>query len=273
MSKPFLSVIIPAFNEERYLPKLLGDLVKQQHADFDVIAVDGGSDDKTVSAAKKFTKKMPFTIIETNLRNVSRQRNLGAEKANGEYLLFLDADVRLPEDFIAMLVEEIRKKHPDFGTTHVMVESDNVYDQIMKTFINIGADLSALINQPFVGGWNFLIKRDIFLKHSGFREDVVHGEDAELSLRLAKIGYKMTVIWKIKLYYSLRRFHQVGRLKSLSKNARAAIYTVFNGPITKNIFDYPMGGGWYSESVKNKNNSLFIRKAKKFMKKFKKLME
>ncbi|KKT87511.1 MAG: Cell wall biogenesis glycosyltransferase, partial [Candidatus Collierbacteria bacterium GW2011_GWD2_45_10] len=91
--KPFFSVIIPALNEEKYLPLLLADLAKQTTRDFEVIIIDGNSKDKTVAKAKLFKNKLPLlTILSSPVRNVSVQRNQGATKATGRYLLFNDAD-------------------------------------------------------------------------------------------------------------------------------------------------------------------------------------
>src|SRR5258705_12413818 len=105
MSKePFFSVIIPALNEEKYLPLLLQDLADQSTQDFEVIVIDGRSTDKTVENTLKFKKKLPsLTILSSKIRNVSVQRNLAAQKSNGKYLLFNDADNRLPKDFLAVV--------------------------------------------------------------------------------------------------------------------------------------------------------------------------
>jgi glycosyltransferase involved in cell wall biosynthesis len=97
--KVFFSVIIPALNEEHFLPRLLRSLQKQQFTNFEVILVDSESKDKTISEAKKFGKYFPLTILTNTKRNVSRSRNMGAEKANGEYIFFIDADNSINSNF------------------------------------------------------------------------------------------------------------------------------------------------------------------------------
>src|SRR6266480_923896 len=94
------SIIIPTLNEEHYLPKLLTDLQKQTQQNFEVIVVDGKSEDNTKEQAISFAKKLPLKFIETPTRNVSHQRNLGAKHALGAYLFFLDADTRIDRDTI-----------------------------------------------------------------------------------------------------------------------------------------------------------------------------
>src|SRR3990170_5565992 len=98
---PFFSIIIPTLNEERYLPHLLEDLSKQTFKDFEAIIVDGHSNDATVAQALKFKGKLPeLSILQSKERNVSFQRNLGGEKAEGSWLIFMDADNRVPEYFL-----------------------------------------------------------------------------------------------------------------------------------------------------------------------------
>src|SRR3990172_1161417 len=87
------SVIIPTLNEQKFLPNLLTSLSEQSYRDFEVIIVDGGSEDKTVVRARSYKKKLPsLTIIEHARRGVSAQRNEGAASARGEWLVFIDAD-------------------------------------------------------------------------------------------------------------------------------------------------------------------------------------
>jgi glycosyltransferase involved in cell wall biosynthesis len=116
-NKPFFSVIIPALNEEKYLPLLLADLTKQTISDFEVIVIDGVSKDKTVEKAKLFKNKLPsLTILTSSVRNVSVQRNMGAQKALGKYLLFNDADNRLPEYFLEGIKYQLHVKPLDLFT-------------------------------------------------------------------------------------------------------------------------------------------------------------
>jgi len=69
--KPYFSIIIPTLNEERYLPKLLEDLLNQTEKNFEVIVVDGKSTDKTIDVCKHFMKNIPSKIIISNKRNVA----------------------------------------------------------------------------------------------------------------------------------------------------------------------------------------------------------
>ena len=82
--KPFFTIIIPTLNEENFVGRLLNDLVKQTFNNFEIILVDGRSTDTTIEVVKKYAKILPFRkIIKIGGRNVSKQRNRGAQSASG----------------------------------------------------------------------------------------------------------------------------------------------------------------------------------------------
>src|SRR3989344_7060609 len=118
--RPFFSVVIPTLNEEKYLPKLLKCLREQLDKDFEVIVVDGSSDDKTVERAEG------VKIIASKKRNVSYQRNLGAKAARGKWLVFLDADVSIPANYLSEMHNTlILRKDCRFLTTWMRPDSKN----------------------------------------------------------------------------------------------------------------------------------------------------
>src|SRR5512147_158891 len=96
-----LSLVIPALNEEKFLPHLLTSLTKQTKQDFEVVVVDGSSNDRTVETARSFCSKLPtLKVIVSEKTRLPLQRNLGARATTGEWLIFIDADSRLLPYFI-----------------------------------------------------------------------------------------------------------------------------------------------------------------------------
>src|SRR3990167_597945 len=91
--QPFFSIIIPTLNEELFVNKILGDLAKQKVKNFELIVVDGNSQDKTQQMILSYKKEMPITLLKMNPPNLPLQKNLGAKQAKSPYLLFLDADM------------------------------------------------------------------------------------------------------------------------------------------------------------------------------------
>ena len=107
MKPPFFTIIIPTLNEEKMLPKLLGDIEKQEERDFELIVVDGNSEDKTPQIVRSFEDKIPLKLISVKKRSVSYQRNIGAQQATGEYLVFFDADIRILPSFLTRLKKNL----------------------------------------------------------------------------------------------------------------------------------------------------------------------
>jgi glycosyltransferase involved in cell wall biosynthesis len=110
---PTVAVIIPCLNEEKFLPNLLDCLLEQSQVPVEVIVADSGSDDKTIEVAKSYAHKLSVQITKAT-RTPGAARNAGAKMAGSEYLLFIDADITLPTDFIQEIKKYLNKNHIDF---------------------------------------------------------------------------------------------------------------------------------------------------------------
>src|ERR687894_2355329 len=100
-----VSIVIPALNEERLLAGLLSDLAGQSRLPDEVLVVDAGSRDGTVAVAERF----PFVEVLRSTPPVAVGRNAGGRRARGDVIVFLDADARLPGDFLERFVGEFRR--------------------------------------------------------------------------------------------------------------------------------------------------------------------
>jgi glycosyltransferase involved in cell wall biosynthesis len=113
--KPLLSVIIPTYNEERDLSESIKSLQKQTYPHFEIIVVDDGSDDKTRDIASSFKEIRLYT---QNHLGPGTARNLGAKKARGSILVFVDADMTFDPNYLSSLVAPILEDGSITGTTH-----------------------------------------------------------------------------------------------------------------------------------------------------------
>lgn len=233
-----LSIIIPVLNEEKYLPLLLEGIKKQNfNGDCEIIIADAGSKDKTLEIAKSFGCKITTGGLP------AKGRNEGVKIAQGDTLLFMDADNLLPENFLKDLLEEFKKRNLSVASFPIFPKG-NWFDKFVYTMYNFWVNLI----QKF-SAWatnSVLVKKEIFEKIGGFDEEIKIAEDHDFAKRAAKIG-KFGFIKTKPVLTSPRRFEKDGRLKTYLKYILVGIHMFFLGPVKKDIFQYQ-----FDYSKKNK---------------------
>ena len=114
MSRKKLSIIIPVYNVERYLPECIERLIFQIDNSCEVILVNDGSTDGSSLLCQKYSSVYHnFKLINQKNMGLSRARNAGIKVANGEYLLFLDSDDYLVDDAIDVILKCINNNEAD----------------------------------------------------------------------------------------------------------------------------------------------------------------
>ena len=259
MPNPFFSVVIPTLNEEQFIPFILRDLQKQNDKDFEIIIVDALSTDKTKDVITSFERKLNLKLYSADKRNVSFQRNYGASKGHGLYLLFLDADTRIRPSFIKISKKIIESKKGLVFIPRIVSDVGGSQVDMLFQFINFLLELSISIGKPFSSGGNMIIERSFFNHLGGFDENIFMSEDHHLIQKAYDWGVRPKMASKLSLIYSLRRLKAEGRLKFMYKNLIAITHTLFRGAVRRKLFEYEMGGQIYSTTYfrqKIKSNSL-----------------
>ena len=273
MGRPYFSVIIPTLNEEQYLPILLEDLRRQTFGDFEVIVVDGKSRDHTIGKAKEYKEKLSdLTIISSNNQSVSFQRNVGAKKAKADYLVFFDADVQIPRNFLRKIHDTIVKDRYMLLCAYMKPDSGDTKDWLIVTVANIGMEIGNLLDKPWVGGFNIIIHKSVFQQIGGFNVKLAMTEDHDLAQRCLSAGVRMKILHAPRLAMSLRRFRHEGYFTLLRRYTQAHLYYVLRGPIKKALFDYPMGGHVYKKGVEVSSGT-YIRSERWLLKTVRQILE
>ncbi len=204
---PYFSVIIPAHNEENYLRQTLHSLKNQTHQDFEVIVVTNGCTDKTEEIVKKRANER-IKHLSLPQPNVSRARNYGAGKAEGEVLLFLDADTALEEYSLQKIKAGFLKEHA-VATTQVKPDSPELKYQLAMWFKNFYHR-----THLYEGCSGALVcRREDFEKVNGYDPNLGVKEHRKLILNLRKLG-KFSCI-DTKVTTSMRRFKRWGLSKDV----------------------------------------------------------
>lgn len=200
-----VSVIIPTLNEEKYIEPTLKALKKQSlnKKEYEIIICDSYSKDKTVDIAGKYGTK----IILTNKKGAGAARNLAARKANGDILVFIDADTIVEKNFLKEVVNAFKDTEVIGGTCRFLPISTKEEDIIMYNIFAyvVKKSIERDKKKKFCPGFCCFYKKDIFNKIKGFKEDVI-AEDHELARRISKHG-KLVFLDNTFIYTSSRRIN------------------------------------------------------------------
>jgi glycosyltransferase involved in cell wall biosynthesis len=173
-----VSIIIPTKNEERNIEKCLESAARQSYPaeKIEIIVVDNNSADRTKEIARKYTDKIFNAGSER-----SAQKNFGARQAAGEWLLFLDADMRLAENVVA---ECVKKISDDKGIAALYIP-EKIFG---RGFWGKARDLErSFYNETAIDAVRF-IRRERFVEAGGFDEKLYAAEDWDLDKKLKRLG-------------------------------------------------------------------------------------
>lgn len=221
-----ISVVIPAYNEEKTIGACLDALVRQKtEKNFEVIVVDNNSTDNTVQVVKSYYKKLLVKVVLEKKKGRSPARRAGFAEAKGQIILSTDADTIVPPTWI----EEISSYFTDPSATAVSGTCKiNDCSWRINTTFNLLQPFFMKIYRLFFGhywlsGFNFAIRKDTYEQVGGFNANLNTQEDIDLAFRVSKID-KITFISKPVVIFSGRRFRN-GLLKGLY-------------PYVRSFFDY-----------------------------------
>ena len=223
------SVVIPCFNEEKYIKKLLLSLEKQDigSCSFEVVVVDNNSTDKTSQVIWDYAASTALNIqmVHEYTAGVSVARNSGSKIASGEVIVFLDADNTLKENFLARLENYISREQCLAGTICTLPDNRNMRGWILFLFMEF---IKTVSPRPF--GKSF-VDRQVLSSSRGFNESIVLGENVEFLINIKKIVTSMGGMFgqiRPGIRCSLRRFEKVGYIGVLLPWLRAYIgnYTI-----------------------------------------------
>ncbi|MFA5766532.1 MAG: glycosyltransferase [Candidatus Paceibacterota bacterium] len=240
-----ISVIIPAYNEEKNIGSCLESLFSQKDAtDWEIIVVDNASSDRTAEIASGFPG---VKIIKEPKKGVTLARNRGAAEARGDILFFLDADAIVSSDYLKRISEKFEKDKDLIvvsGPYSYAIDS-NFYIKLALFFVYyfLAWPAECFFNR-FLGlasslnAGNFAVVKKHFLEVGGFNENIaLFGDEADLAYRLGKRG-KIRFFLNLKVRSSARRFKKEGVLRLCAKYVLNVIWPViFKKPFTKEYID------------------------------------
>ena len=196
------SIIIPTLNEEHTLSEnnLFFKKIKDK-LNAEIIIVDGGSDDATIHVAKKFSCK----VVMSNPSR-SKQQNIGAEYATGDFLIFMHADTIISDEAIKCI--KMLEKDFIWGFFKVNLNSNKMKYKALSYLINLR---SKIFNYS-TGDQVLIIQKDFFIKNKGFK-NICLMEDIEFTNRMKRI--KKPILINEYALTSARRWEAKGFIKTV----------------------------------------------------------
>lgn len=204
-----LSVIVTAHNRADLVEDTLASLAEQvwDDGEWDVVLVDNGSTDHTAEVLERWADKMPVTarvVVATGPRDPSHARNVGVEHSAARSVAFVDDDDVIAPGYVAAIGTALRR-HPLVGARHEHRRlSDATMARYRGSFQTTG--LGDVFGVPMVSGGGMGCRRSLWLELGGQDPTVGYGgEDADFSLRAARLGATAAFVGDAVYHVRLRR--------------------------------------------------------------------
>ncbi len=208
MNLPLVSVIIPAYNAERYIKSTIRSVLLQDYKNLEIIVIDDGSTDNTATVVKKLANEdKRINYIHQQNGGVSSARNHGYKLSKGKYIAFLDADDIWLPDNIGKKVEYLQSD-PDTGLVHsdalLIDENDNSLEETKQGKSGyILDDLLLWKGTCIPAPSSILVRREVLEEAGTFDTELSTSADQELFFRVAakyKIGRVPEVTWHYRIH-------------------------------------------------------------------------
>ena len=201
---PTISVVVPAYNEEKYIGECLLALKNQTYPKdrYEVIVVDNNSTDNTAAIAKEFGVR----IVGCQVQGVAAARVAGSEACDKDIIAQTDADSAPRADWLEKIANHFTKDHNLIGCTGAayLRGVNPIFSKASFSIFNTFQRFNFLISKPTFSGFNFAVRRQSYKEVGGIDPNIVSAEDVDLSFRLKKAG-KIEFFSDCVVYTSARR--------------------------------------------------------------------
>ncbi|MDD5145567.1 MAG: glycosyltransferase family 2 protein [Candidatus Pacebacteria bacterium] len=212
METKFVSIIIPCRNEEKYIEKCLNSVISQDYPkeNFEILVIDGASEDKTKEIVKNYIAKYSFIQILDNPNKFTPfGLNIGIRASKGKIIIRMDAHAGYEKDYISKCAKYLGEYNADNvgGVIKTLPANDTLEAKAISISLShpfgaasgfrLGLQTPKEVDTVFGGCY----KREVFDKIGFYNENLTRSQDLELNLRLSKAGGKIMLFPDIVAYY------------------------------------------------------------------------
>ncbi len=205
-----VSIIVPIYNIENYLPKCIDSVLSQTYEDWELILVDDGSSDNSGTICDRYSSlDSRIKVVHKNNEGVALARIDGVKSSEGEFIYFLDGDDYITPNALSLLVSKQKESDADivigsFKTVTGASDCDNGDDFIFPHFTNSYDLLQFRFKTSIWAVWNILFKKNILLNSLTQNRALVFGEDLVSNLKILLITREIASISDITYLYLVR---------------------------------------------------------------------
>lgn len=239
MNNPKISLIIPAYNEEKYIGECLDSVLKNADGKFfEIIVVDNASDDKTKEEAEKRTG---VKVVYEAKKGLTRARERGRLEATGDIFAYFDADTRMPKGWFEKAEAEFLKD-PNLACLsgpYIYYDIPGWQKFLVWCYWYFFSTIVYFITGYMITGGNFAMRKEVLEKMRGFDTSIeFYGEDTNIARRAHTFG-KVKFKLSLPMYLSGRRLIQQGLWSAGFEYVKNYFSEVFvHHPITKEYKDF-----------------------------------
>ena len=179
---PTISIIIPIYNAEKFLARCIDSIVAQSYPDWELLLIDDGSRDGSATICREYSERDPrIHLLQKENGGVSSARNLGLESAQGEWIMFVDADDWIDKDTLAICMQHCAGRDVvrfSMRTTKRENEYRDVQIPLPKSKQEYLTQIIAQSDNTIVGVCSGIFRRELFVKYNiKFDPQIKCGED------------------------------------------------------------------------------------------------
>lgn len=230
-----VSVIIPVYNTEKYLKKTVDSIVNQNYTDWEILLIDDGSTDNSSLICEELASgNEKIYVYHQKNKGTASARNIGVHLSKGKYIVFIDSDDEIPENFLKVMVWEIEEKKADIVFCGLRnIRGSNIIE-------NLYEDASYNIDEYYIATYdsskfktrsscNALYKKDIIVKNKVlFPENLLCGEDSIFVLNYIPFCNNR-IITTSRCYYDYINQNPDSTTKSIFFNHYILEYKLYSG--------------------------------------------
>ncbi len=247
--KEKISVVVPVYNVEEFLPKCLKSLIEQTYKNIKIICIDDGSTDNSMAVLKEFEKKdKRITVISKKNGGLSSARNAGLKKCDTEFVMFCDSDDYYSEDMCEKMLDAVEKDESDLGACSLQViylthgemgESDRNYYRL--SYAGKQPVYDELIMKTDVSVLNKIFRMDIIKKYRISFPEGFNNEDFYFYNAYMSVSKTISFVNR-RLYNYVRREGSI-----MSENFEAGKLSMDHLLMAEKLFDFYKETGFLSE--------------------------